>query len=245
MIPSDHPRYHAMVVRHSLIEGMRHGLVAPAGLIAQGRGEAFDYLFGEETPPPTLDVLPVAAALLLLAAHPVIAVNGNSAVLAPKKLISLSEVLGAPLEINLFYEDEGSNRRERIAEHLRTHGAQQVLGVTPDAEIPGLSSARRNVSSEGIARADVVVVSLEDGDRTEKLIALGKKVIAIDLNPLCRTVAFATVPLIDNLTRCLPLLETEITRLRKETSRKEWEALVEGFSRENYEKEIMKVLRTG
>ncbi len=47
-IPEDHPRYKAMMIRHNLIKGCEKKIVAPAGLIAQGRGEAFDYLIGEK-----------------------------------------------------------------------------------------------------------------------------------------------------------------------------------------------------
>ena len=54
------------------------------------------------------------------------------------------------------------------------------------------------MSSEGIGRADVVFVPLEDGDRTEGLIKAGKKVITIDLNPLSRTARKATVTIVDN-----------------------------------------------
>jgi 4-phosphopantoate--beta-alanine ligase len=35
---------------------------------------------------------------------------------------------------------------------------------------------------------------------------MGKKVIAIDLNPLSRTARMAHITIVDELTRCLPLL---------------------------------------
>ncbi len=48
-IPKSHPRYHSLVIREKLAEGFRKGLVHETGLIAHGRGEAFDYLIGERT----------------------------------------------------------------------------------------------------------------------------------------------------------------------------------------------------
>ena len=47
---------------------------------------------------------------------------------------------------------------------------------------------------------------LEDGDRCEALVKMGKKVITIDLNPLSRTAQTAHITIVDELTRCLPLL---------------------------------------
>jgi 4-phosphopantoate--beta-alanine ligase len=51
---------------------------------------------------------------------------------------------------------------------------------------------------------------LEDGDRCEALVNMGKKVIAIDLNPLSRTAQAAHITIVDELTRCLPLLTDAI-----------------------------------
>jgi len=45
-VPKDHPRKRSLEIRHALVEGYRKGLVADEGLIAHGRGEAFDYLLG-------------------------------------------------------------------------------------------------------------------------------------------------------------------------------------------------------
>ncbi|NIM45309.1 MAG: DUF137 domain-containing protein, partial [Nitrososphaeria archaeon] len=61
------------------------------------------------------------------------------------------------------------------------------VGETSSARIPELRSERRKVDARGIYSADVVLVPLEDGDRTEALRRMGKSVIAIDLNPLSRT----------------------------------------------------------
>ena len=64
-IPESHPRHNSLKMRHKLTEGYKAGLVAEAGLIAHGRGEAFDYLLGEETIPEAEEAEKVAASLLL------------------------------------------------------------------------------------------------------------------------------------------------------------------------------------
>ncbi|MCK5159544.1 MAG: DUF137 domain-containing protein, partial [Candidatus Heimdallarchaeota archaeon] len=102
-IPPDHPRYLSLKERHEIIEGMHQKIVAEAGLIAHGRGEAFDYLLGEKTPEYALIQEEAAVAVLLLAKHPVISINGNVAVICPKELVELAEKTNAKLEVNLFY----------------------------------------------------------------------------------------------------------------------------------------------
>lgn len=47
---------------------------------------------------------------------------------------------------------------------------------------------------------------LEDGDRTEALVRMGKRVVTIDLNPLSRTAVAAHVTIVDNLVRAMPAL---------------------------------------
>lgn len=49
MIPKDHPRAESLHTREMLVDGFRRNLVVAEGLIAHGRGEAFDYLIGERT----------------------------------------------------------------------------------------------------------------------------------------------------------------------------------------------------
>ena len=49
LIPKSHPRAKSLLIREKLVEGFDKGLVAKEGLLAQGRGEAFDYLLGEKT----------------------------------------------------------------------------------------------------------------------------------------------------------------------------------------------------
>ncbi|AEJ60487.1 protein of unknown function DUF137 [Spirochaeta thermophila DSM 6578] len=215
-IPPDHPRYRSLLYRERLIEGMEKKVTAPAGLIAHGRGEAFDYLLGERTHPHAHTAIRQAAFLLLTSRHPVVSVNGNVVALCPEELVRLSKVTGAPLEVNLFYRSR--EREEAIARVLREHGAEQVLGVGAEAVIPELSSERRRVDPEGILEADCVFVPLEDGDRTEALVRLGKKVITVDLNPLSRTARTATVTIVDNIVRALPLLIEVIERHRDDPS---------------------------
>ena len=49
LIPKSHPRAKSLFIREKLVKGFDNGLVAKEGLLAQGRGEAFDYLLGEKT----------------------------------------------------------------------------------------------------------------------------------------------------------------------------------------------------
>ena len=50
-IPKSHPRYVSLITREKVSQLMKKGLVHETGLIAHGRGEAFDYLIGEKTIP--------------------------------------------------------------------------------------------------------------------------------------------------------------------------------------------------
>ncbi len=62
------------------------------------------------------------------------------------------------------------------------------------------------VHHDGMLDADVVLTPLEDGDRAQALVACGKQVITIDLNPFSRTAQSSTVSIVDNIVRALPLL---------------------------------------
>ena len=201
MIPKSHPRYESLMTRELIVEGVKKGITSTQGLIAQGRGEAFDYLIGEKSTKSALHASKAAAAALLLAKKPVISVNGNAAALAPGELIMLSELVNAPLEVNLFHRTE--ERVAKIIRHLRTLGAKNIFTHT-DALIPGLIHDRAKVDRDGIFVADVVLVPLEDGDRCKALLDMGKTVIAIDLNPLSRTAQCATITIVDNITRAIP-----------------------------------------
>lgn len=202
-IPRSHPRYHSLVLREKLVEGFREGLVVPQGLIAHGRGEAFDYLLGERTHEFALKAVEAAVAgLLYHKPGSVISVNGNMAALAADLLAQLSEATGVPLEVNLFYRTE--ERVRRIEEYLKAHGASMVLGSRcAHARLPGLESPRGIVCVDGIYKARFVLVGIEDGDRTEALRRAGKMVAAIDLNPFSRTAQMADITIVDELTRAL------------------------------------------
>ncbi len=210
-IPKDHPRAQSLIVREKIIEGMHKNIVAEAGLIAHGRGEAFDYLIGEETPKFALEQQNAAVALLLTAKNPVLSVNGNVAALCSAELIKFSEILDAPLEVNLFYRRE--ERAQLVAEKLIQNGAKEVLGINKDylTVISELSHSRRVVDKRGIFSADVVFVPLEDGDRTMALRNIGKKVIAVDLNPLSRTSIWSSITIVNNIIRAIPeMIETAV-----------------------------------
>ena len=47
--PKTHPRYESLRIRDSIVTGVERGVTSPHGLIAHGRGEAYDYLLGEKT----------------------------------------------------------------------------------------------------------------------------------------------------------------------------------------------------
>ena len=84
---------------------------------------------------------------------------------------------------------------------MRKNGAKEILGIDPkfSKRIPKLDSARRIVDKRGIFSADVVLVPLEDGDRTIALKKFGKKVITFDLNPMSRTAQTADITIVDNV----------------------------------------------
>ena len=82
-VPESHPRYLFLKMRDAIVKGVEQGITSIHGLIAHGRGEAFDYLIGEKTQSFARTAIRAAAAMLLLAEHPVISVNGNTAALVP------------------------------------------------------------------------------------------------------------------------------------------------------------------
>ena len=221
-VPKTHPRYLSLALRDTIVAGVEQGITSIHGLIAHGRGEAFDYLIGETTQPFAIEAIHAAAAMLRLAEHPVISVNGNVAALAPEALIELGQILNAPLEVNIFHTETG--REQRIREHLLKHKARletspakggvedapDVLMPTTEAQLSYIDSNRRFVHPDGIFKADVVFVPLEDGDRCEALRKMGKAVVTVDLNPMSRTAKQASITIVDNVVRTLPLLCEEI-----------------------------------
>jgi len=203
LIPKTHPRVRSLLVREKLVSGFDNGLVAKEVLIAHGRGEAFDYLVGEKTSPSAKKAIICAASALLQAKSPVISVNGNIAALCPKEIVQLSKISNSKIEVNLFYANE--KRKQNIVKILKKSGAKQIFGTNPRSatKLSGLDSARRIVDKDGIYSADVVLVPLEDGDRTIALKKAKKKVITIDLNPLSRTAQTANITIVDDVLRSI------------------------------------------
>ena len=85
-VPPTHPRYLSLLTRERIVAGVERGVTSLHGLIAHGRGEAFDYLLGERTHPFAHRAIAAAAAALHSARHPVISVNGNACALAAADL---------------------------------------------------------------------------------------------------------------------------------------------------------------
>jgi len=207
-----HPRYTSLLVRAGLARAARGGLVVPEGLIAHGRGEAFDYLLGERTSPSARRAERTAARWLRAAQHPVVSVNGNVAALAAAEVADLQRaVAGLEVEVNLFHRTPA--RARQVADALRRAGVARVRGVRPTARLAHLDSDRARIDAKGIAIADVCLVPLEDGDRAEALRRAGKRVISLDLNPLSRTSREADLPIVDELRRALRAIAADARAL--------------------------------
>ncbi|HEX7275144.1 MAG TPA: phosphopantothenate/pantothenate synthetase, partial [Nitrososphaeraceae archaeon] len=174
------------------------------GLIAHGRGETFDYLLGEKTTKYAHEAEKVAVCLLLLSNNSVISVNGNTAALCARDLVNLSKITRSRIEVNLFHKS--ITRSKAIARKLKKENANEVLGLDAKlrSTIKDISSNRKYVDKNGIMNSDTVFVALEDGDRTESLVKMGKKVISIELNPLSRTAIASNVTIVDNIVRAVP-----------------------------------------
>jgi 4-phosphopantoate--beta-alanine ligase len=131
--------------------------------------------------------------------------------LAAKEIGELAAAIPARVEVNLFHRTP-----ERVAGLVDLMDAAGVtaLGAEPDFHIPGLSSERGKCCRAGIGRADVVLVPLEDGDRCQALVEMGKRVITIDLNPLSRTARTAHITIVDELIRVLPQLVVAVGAAR-------------------------------
>ena len=215
-IPKSHPRYLSLQIREKLIDGFNNNLVAKEGLLAHGRGEAFDYLIGEKTTKSAKNAIKAAASMLNQAQKSVISVNGNFAALCPKEIIQLAKITDSKIEVNLFYSSE--KRKKAISKILTKSGAKEILGMDKkqSTKLKGIDSARRIVDKNGIFSADVVLVPLEDGDRTIALKKAKKRIITFDLNPLSRTAQTADVTIVDNVTRAMKLLVSESRKSRKQ-----------------------------
>ena len=241
-ISPDHPRAKSLHTREILVAGYTRGLVAAEGLIAHGRGEAYDYLIGERTTKTAQRAIRAAAAMLLLSEKPVISVNGNTAALCPRTVVELAKMTGSAIEVNLFYRTE--SRERAIKNELEMHGAEQVLGVgsKASATIPEIHSERRRVDPDGIYSADTVFVPLEDGDRTEALVKMGKNVITIDLNPLSRTSKAAHVTIVDNIVRAMPAIVEVVHVIKGSRSLKK---IVDNFDNKKNLRESLEIIKGG
>ena len=135
--------------------------------------------------------------------------------------MKLAALVGCKIEINIFYRtDSRVNLLYQTLNLIKNDVASEnpsgeitseiwsqmvanieILGTSPDAQIPGLEGPRAKCCSQGIHAADTVLVPLEDGDRCEALIQMGKQVLVVDLNPLSRTARTANVTIVDNVSR--------------------------------------------
>jgi len=210
MIPVNHPRYRSLITRERMADCARSGIVSLEGLTAHGRGEAFDYLLGEQTSASAAEAERLAATLLMRAEHPVISINGNTAALCAEAIADLQDASGALVEVNLFHRTE--ERVEKITRLLEEAGCHVLKGPV-ERHIP-LDHDRGLCHADGIAAADVILVPLEDGDRAGVLVTMGKTVIAIDLNPLSRTAQMASLPIIDEVTRAIPAITQAIRTMK-------------------------------
>ena len=203
-IAPTHPRASSLIIREKLVDGFKNGIVVPHGLIAHGRGEAFDYLLGEKTTKYAYEAEKAAVCLLLLSKKSIISVNGNTAALCARDLVTLSNVTKSRIEVNLFHKSVA--RSNAIARILKKEDAFEVLGLDDKSKmmIKDISSNRKYVDKNGIMNSDTIFVALEDGDRTESLVKMGKKVISVDLNPLSRTAIASNITIVDNIVRVIP-----------------------------------------
>lgn len=201
-----HPRYASLLMRHRLERAAKRGMLADSAMIAHGRGEAFDYMLGEQTTPNAMEATKHAWLHLNTAKRPVLCVNGNVTALACDEMLQLAQILKCPVEINIFYRTPErmeallafiNERKKALGVHVK------VLGENPDALLPGLKGPRAACTVEGIFESDTILVPLEDGDRCKALVDMGKTVIVIDLNPLSRSAQRASITIVDELSRVL------------------------------------------
>ena len=232
-------------MREKLVTGFNRGLVASEGLIAHGRGECFDYLLGECTTESARAAINVASAMLLLARYPVISVNGNVTALCAEQVCGLNRSLeNSAIEINLFYY---TKERERlISDEFKKYGLTELLGIDPKnlVSIPELESNRRLVDRDGISKADVVFVPLEDGDRTMALKRMNKKVITVDLNPLSRTALTSDITIVDNIVRVIPQLIERVEYHKKYSSEDDLNELIENFNNLDGLRKTLEVIKS-
>ncbi len=243
MLNKDHPRYESLVYREKIVEAHKNGILADSGMIAHGRGETFDYLIGEKTTENSLNTIEVASCYFLCSKHPVLSVNGNTTALVAEDIAELSKLLEIPVEINLYYRTpERIKNIEKVYSNL---GVNEILGTDDDdfIDTPDLNGPRSPVSIEGINKSDLIFIPLEDGDRAEKLSALDKNIINIDLNPLSRTAQTSTVTIVDNIVRTMPLLINNVNNFM-DYDKKELKEKIDKFNnKENLNNAIQDIIK--
>ena len=170
MIPKDHPRYTSLVTRKHLADCARKGIFRGKDLPPTGAARRSITCSAKKQAkaPAGLNTWP---ALLRTASRPVISVNGNTAALAAREIALLQKACGAKVEVNLFHRTRNACSRSKPL--LRDAGADVFSGQA-ERLLP-LSHDRAFSRRDGMYAADVVLVPLEDGDRCEVLVDMGKK----------------------------------------------------------------------
>lgn len=243
MLNKDHPRYQSLVYRDKIVKAHQNGILADSGMIAHGRGETFDYLIGEKTTHNSQNTIDVASCYFLTSKKPVLSVNGNTTALVSEDIAQLSKLLDIPVEINLYYRTP--ERITKIEEVYRKLGVKEILGTDEDdfIDTPDLNGPRSPVSIDGIKKADLVFIPLEDGDRAEKLAKLDKNIINVDLNPLSRTAQTSTVTIVDNIVRAMPALIKSVNK-NMNNDKKELTAKINKFNnKENLNNAIHDIIK--
>jgi len=251
-IPKTHPRYHSLMLRERLAFGLDNGLTSKKGLIAHGRGEAFYYMLGEKTHDFARESIDVSLAMLVEAERPIISVNGNTTALASDEIIDFAYALikagkDCAIEVNIFtFTKERADKickffTDKISE--KGYKIDVLISRTEGAlELPDIEHNRRFMHPDGLGRADVALVMLEDGDRCEALANSGRKVISVDLNPMSRSATKAHVNICDELTRCLVVMTNRLAEVSSLTSA-ERQKLISDFDSEKAIKRSLKALR--
>ena len=99
VVDPSHPRYESLMIRKKVADAGAKGMLADSAMIAHGRGEAFDYLLGEQTIPSAREATREAAARLSRARKPVLSLNGNAIALAGQEFLTIASQLNCPVEI--------------------------------------------------------------------------------------------------------------------------------------------------
>ncbi len=127
LVDPSHPRYKSLMIRKKVADAGVKGMLADSAMIAHGRGEAFDYLIGEQTTPSAYEATKEAAARLVRARKPVLSLNGNAIALAGQDFLTIASQLDCPIEINIFYRTP--ERMGALLGHLKMLNTKLGLDV--------------------------------------------------------------------------------------------------------------------